>query len=611
MSKRAYRTGIISKEEAEKRFHEYYNNRSETPIARLRAKMFDMMYQKKPKFILTPGQPGSEKYMLEEGPRTFDMEGIDYFDEGEKFIVENKGQYEGHIAVSKGATYKKATDNVTKINIDSAGKETSPEIYGPRIRGTQNLYNTYFKKTYEDRRNLPLNNPSTLKDTNLVNKYWALYKKDSKKHGRKNKSRYLAKSYTFMSYDAENICTIHADDLNNVIVNDFKEPLDDFDKNYLLKLNILIDGDDGILLLNEELLSSSVFKITIDLNLYDDDDKPGEYILDIMTSKLYYLDTCKYTDFTLNQYLEDLIVDGSMDNIIDSVPSNMCVSNIKTTAYETISQSDISSTPPSNISFGDLQTPVISRKENELTSIISTNIDDLEDAPTESTPYRSPVITSTNIDDLEDAPTESTPDRTPYIISSNVDDSPSIISPKVDILEDEPTKSTPDRTPSITSSNVDIIEDEPTKSTPDRTQSITSIESPSKVLVPLTTKDEDPDDSTEVEIITLSEDVDIDGVTILKNTQVYYNETSRNIYSMDESETLLGSLPTEYTDFYNSDIVDDTDLSTIDNLLASLEDTTDGPNGNTPKELTSKLKELLLAENMNPDMAEGINWNSE
>ena len=46
MNKRGYRTGVISKETAIKRFHEYYNKRSKSPIARLRAKMFDMMYQK-------------------------------------------------------------------------------------------------------------------------------------------------------------------------------------------------------------------------------------------------------------------------------------------------------------------------------------------------------------------------------------------------------------------------------------------------------------------------------------------------------------------------------------------------------------------------------------
>ena len=41
------RTGTITKEEALKRFHEYYNEKYNKPISRLRAKMFDMMYEKK------------------------------------------------------------------------------------------------------------------------------------------------------------------------------------------------------------------------------------------------------------------------------------------------------------------------------------------------------------------------------------------------------------------------------------------------------------------------------------------------------------------------------------------------------------------------------------
>ena len=96
MNKRGYRTGSISIEDAKKRFHEYYNKRSQSPIARLRAKMFDMMYQKKPKFTIKcdpeTGQceKGSEKYLLEEGPRTFDIEGIDSFPEDTEFELNNK-----------------------------------------------------------------------------------------------------------------------------------------------------------------------------------------------------------------------------------------------------------------------------------------------------------------------------------------------------------------------------------------------------------------------------------------------------------------------------------------------------------------------------------------
>merc|ERR1711871_343816 len=81
------RTGTITLEEAKKKFNEYYNKRGKSPIGIKRAKMFDMMYQKKDKFTLEPNKPGSERYLLDEGPRTFDMKGVDWFPEGVKVTV--------------------------------------------------------------------------------------------------------------------------------------------------------------------------------------------------------------------------------------------------------------------------------------------------------------------------------------------------------------------------------------------------------------------------------------------------------------------------------------------------------------------------------------------
>ena len=101
MNKR--RQGIITKEQAIARFNEYYDNRNKTIAGRRRGKLMDMMYQKKPAKVLTPGEPGSEKYMLEEGPRTFDMVGVDYFPEGEEFKLETaQGEIKGK---SKGALW--------------------------------------------------------------------------------------------------------------------------------------------------------------------------------------------------------------------------------------------------------------------------------------------------------------------------------------------------------------------------------------------------------------------------------------------------------------------------------------------------------------------------
>ena len=50
---RAYRTGAISIEEARKKFNEYYDNKhGSNPIGLFRAKLFDMMYTKKDKFLI-------------------------------------------------------------------------------------------------------------------------------------------------------------------------------------------------------------------------------------------------------------------------------------------------------------------------------------------------------------------------------------------------------------------------------------------------------------------------------------------------------------------------------------------------------------------------------
>ena len=98
--------------------------------------MFDATYQEKPKYVLKPGEPGSEKYMLEEGPRTFDMLGVDYFPEGESFEISvgNK-KVRG---VSKGATYYKDNDG-TRLPVklrspDEQGRRKGRFIYGPRTK---------------------------------------------------------------------------------------------------------------------------------------------------------------------------------------------------------------------------------------------------------------------------------------------------------------------------------------------------------------------------------------------------------------------------------------------------------------------------------------------
>lgn len=82
----------VTKEMALKRFNEYYDKRGKTNLGRYRAKMFDMMYQKNKDRLLKEDDPKSYKYLLEEGPRTFDFEGVDYFPEGKELELEYNGE---------------------------------------------------------------------------------------------------------------------------------------------------------------------------------------------------------------------------------------------------------------------------------------------------------------------------------------------------------------------------------------------------------------------------------------------------------------------------------------------------------------------------------------
>ena len=186
------RKGIITIEEARERFNEYYNKRNASPIGILRGKLFDATYQKKPKYVLKPGTPGSEKYMLDEGPRTFDMVGVDYFPEGEEFYIDaDDKRVRG---VSKGATYHREVDgDVGQLETpDSSGKRKGKKIYGPRTKKDK-LYSQLFKSQMNER----LGEFGDLggAEKNLVDIYWEQYNKD--KHIRKNKkdqNQYLSSS---------------------------------------------------------------------------------------------------------------------------------------------------------------------------------------------------------------------------------------------------------------------------------------------------------------------------------------------------------------------------------------------------------------------------------
>ena len=164
--------GIIDLETAKQRFHDYYNNRSKSKIGRLRAKMFDIKYQKKPKYLLKPGEPGSAKYLLEEGPRSFDMEGVDYFPEGTTVDIYDP-EYDNVSLISSGSTFKRD---------DTDDPDELEKIYGPRIKNTKRLYSKHFGDKLSNRRS-----DGDLKNKNLIEIYWEKYRQDPSRFRRKNK----------------------------------------------------------------------------------------------------------------------------------------------------------------------------------------------------------------------------------------------------------------------------------------------------------------------------------------------------------------------------------------------------------------------------------------
>ena len=174
------RVGKITLEQAKKRFNEYYDKRNKTVAGRRRAKLMDMMYQKKDSKVLVPNEPGSEKYMLDEGPRTFDMVGVDYFPEGETFEMETtQGVISG---VSRGASYHKSDVDPEDEDLstpDNKGRRKSKKVYGPRLKKNNELYSNRFKRDLKERMD-----KGSLKG-NLVDKYWQDYKKGL--HKRKNR----------------------------------------------------------------------------------------------------------------------------------------------------------------------------------------------------------------------------------------------------------------------------------------------------------------------------------------------------------------------------------------------------------------------------------------
>jgi len=242
------RKGSITKEKAVETFNKYYEKRANSAIGRFRAKLFDMMYQKKPSKTLTPGEPGSERYLLEEGPRTFDMKGVDSFEEDDEFLIhgeDNSTRYK-----SRGSTYRKPTDE-------------DAEIYGPRLNNDdKTLYSSHFRKEYEDRAFLEEQDKGSLKGKSLVEIYWEKYKEG----GIKRKNLKVTKdNFSFTGFNGiKSIYTI--DSTEKIIYDESGRLLNDEDTEiqleFLIKLNLLNINTDDDYILNKKFTSAKFLEIT-------------------------------------------------------------------------------------------------------------------------------------------------------------------------------------------------------------------------------------------------------------------------------------------------------------------------------------------------------------
>jgi len=145
----------ITLEDAIERFHEYYNARSDTKSGRLKAKIGDIKYNKSPKRVLKPGQPGSAKYLHSQGPRTFDMEGVDFHPEDKKEITFYDAEH-GDVTVKLlGQPKLKSTNETYSSHFKN--------VYSNRddVKSGENLVNTYWDKKYKpsDDKGQPLSRP--------------------------------------------------------------------------------------------------------------------------------------------------------------------------------------------------------------------------------------------------------------------------------------------------------------------------------------------------------------------------------------------------------------------------------------------------------------------
>jgi len=220
----------ITLEEAKERFNQYYNTRSSTKEGRIRSKIGDIRYNKTdPKRVLTPNTPGSAKYMLPEGPRTFDMVGVDYFPEGTEYAMIEDPEY-GELKINLKGTPKLKTGESYKSHFKNTylNRKLNKDVSGSFEEG-QSLVNHYWDTKYKvaDDEGKPLKRPrKALKD-------W-----DYKRKGEHITESYflLGKNEIFFEYGG-NIYYLDS----NMKVYDFNHKflskLRDMDKNIIDELN--------------------------------------------------------------------------------------------------------------------------------------------------------------------------------------------------------------------------------------------------------------------------------------------------------------------------------------------------------------------------------------
>jgi hypothetical protein len=122
--------GAITYQCAKERFNSYYDMKNSSDSGKMRGKLFDAKYNKKPSLILYPGEACSSKYLHGEGVKTFDMWGVDAFPEHTCALFDQ----DKHVT---SKCYNEHYKNELK--------------YGPELNrltqeeNEQNLYNQYFK----------------------------------------------------------------------------------------------------------------------------------------------------------------------------------------------------------------------------------------------------------------------------------------------------------------------------------------------------------------------------------------------------------------------------------------------------------------------------------